>query len=84
MRNNTKIEPSQMRVADVEWMQLAYDRGTVSGLTHTIMKLRVSLGAGKTFVSWPSVGYCGEGLLYRVSLVLTGRVLASKGKYCAV
>ena len=57
MRNNTKIEPSEMRVDDVEWMQLAYDGETVSALTHTIMKLRVSLSAGKTSVSWPSGGY---------------------------
>ena len=27
MRNSTKIDPSEMRVDDVEWMQLAYDGG---------------------------------------------------------
>jgi hypothetical protein len=57
MRENTKIDPSEMRVDDVKWMQLAYDGGTVSALTHTIMNLRVSLSAGKTSISWPSVGY---------------------------
>jgi len=56
--NNTKIDPNEMRVDDVEWMQLAYERGgAVSALIHTIMNLRVSMSAGKTFICWPSVGY---------------------------
>jgi len=59
MRNSTKIDPSEMRVDDVEWMQLAYDGGggAVSTLIRTIMNLRVSLSAGKTFISWSNVGY---------------------------
>ena len=57
MRNSTEIDPSEMRVGDVEWMQLAYDEGTVSALIRKIMNLRVSLSAGKTFIGWPNVGF---------------------------
>ena len=57
MRNSTEIDPSEMRVGDVEWMQLAYDEGTVSALIRMKMNLRVSLSAGKTFIGWPNVGF---------------------------
>jgi hypothetical protein len=54
MRNNTKSDPGEMWVDDVEWMKLA--GGTVSALINTIMNLRVSQSAGNTFIIWPSVG----------------------------
>lgn len=50
------MDPSEIRVDDVEWMQLAYD-GTVSAPLHTIMNLWVSLSAGKAFISWPKGKY---------------------------
>ena len=51
MRNNTKIDPSEMRVDDLEWMQLVYDGGTVSAVILAIRNLRVSQSAGHTFIS---------------------------------